>query len=547
MVSSLALHVARDRTLRCLVLLIATACNVDTTGTPPSLAPHCADLDGNLTCAMDYPSRPYCNGCVPASQNQGCVSSPPPAMCSPDNTTDPETGTIDESSSSSSAGTTGAETTTTATAPDTSVGDSSTTVAPYECREEGLFDEDCEALDPAAPYCVDAGCVGCVDAGGDEYCASLDPLAPSCDAESGLCQSCEDADAGFCTGATPVCAGDGSCRACTEHGECATACHVAPSDPLYGECFAEDRVVWVDASATCPGMGTEAEPACSLAQAIALVPAAEAWTVRVEGGANYAENVLLEGKTVAIIGTGNVQITSDGVTDAATLTVVDAIAYLDGVRVRNNVQSHGATCSDGTLWLDDSQVRNNIEYGIYLDGPCDVTLRRSSVLRNVGGGVRQLGGVLTLDNASVVSNGDAASGPGINLQFADLRAVYSTIVANNGVGADSIQCLDSTGSVRNSIVAGAAINSIELDCFVFELATNAIDTQSFVEAGSVAIGAYDSSWFINPAEGDMRLDDPMATLFFQVALWLNGDAPLDADGTPRPMGGMLGYVGVDQP
>jgi len=558
MVSSLALHVARDRrwsscgsrasiALGGAALATLLACNVDTTGTPPSLVPHCADLEGNLTCTSEYPSRPYCNGCVPASENQGCVSSPPPAMCSPENTTDPETGTPDESSTGSSSGTTEADTSTSATAPDTSVGDSSTTVAPYECREEGALDEDCEALDPATPYCIDAGCVGCVDAGGDAYCTSIDPMQPSCDARSGQCQSCTMGGDSFCGGDTPVCTDDGACRACIEHAECATACHVAPTDPLSGECFAADQVVWVDASATCPGMATEDEPACSLAQAIALVPPAEAWTLFVEGGANYAEHVLIEGKTVAIRGTGNVQITGDGVTDAATVTVVDAIGYLDAVRVRNNTLSHGTHCSDSTLWLDDSQVRNNIEYGMFSDGPCDLTLRRSSVLRNVGGGVRQLGGVLVLDNASVVSNGDASSGPGVNLQFAELRAVYSTIGDNDGVGADSIQCLDATGSVRNSIVAGAAINSIELDCFVLELATNAIDTPSFVEAGSVAIGPYDASWFINPAEGDMRLADPLVTLFFQIALWVEGDTPLDGDGTPRPMDGVLGYAGVDQP
>jgi hypothetical protein len=305
--------------------------------------------------------------------------------------------------------------------------------------------------------------------------------------------------------------------------------------------------VWVDAGAACPGTGTQDAPACSLAAAVALVPLSEAWTIFVDGGANYTEQILIEGKTIAFRGTGNVQITGDAVTDAPTVSVVDAIAYFESIRVRNNTLSHGVQCDDATLWLDDSQVRNNIDYGIYTSGPCSTTLRRSSVLRNVGGGVRQLGGVLELDNSSVVSNGDAASGPGINLQFSELRAVYSTIADNDGVGADSIQCLDASGSLRNSIVSGDAINSIELDCFVLELATNAIDTASFVEAGSVAIGPYDASWFINPAEGDMRLDDPLVTLFFQIALWLEGDAPNDADGTPRPVDGVLGYAGVDQP
>ena len=45
----------------------------------------------------------------------------------------------------------------------------------------------------------------------------------------------------------------------------------------------------------------------------------------------------------------------------------------------------------------------------------------------------------------------------------------------------------------------------------------------------------------------MRLDDGPTSPFGAVALWLDGDPPLDIDGTSRPMGGEFGYAGVDEP
>jgi hypothetical protein len=85
------------------------------------------------------------------------------------------------------------------------------------------------------------------------------------------------------------------------------------------------------------------------------------------------------------------------------------------------------------------------------------------------------------------------------------------------------------------------------DCFVLDFSTNAIDTNNFVGADSVLVGAYDANMFVNPNEGDMRLDDPPTSPFGGVALWLLGDPPLDIDGTARPMGGEVGYAGVDEP
>ncbi len=532
----------------------ALACNVDTTGTPPQLVPHCATIEGDDACRSAYADRPFCNSCVPASQYQGCVATPPAPSCSPTGGTAVDTG-IDPSDTSGSEGSSGSSSSTTAVADSstTAVADSSgssgstTAVVPSSCSEEGLLDEDCDAGDPARPYCIDATCSPCDVAGGDAFCGQLDGRTPWCNVDSGRCEGCDAAAPDFCPAAQPVCSATGACAPCDEHAQCETACHIAPTDPLQGECFEPDAVVYVAANAACPGMGTMADPACSLADVVAAVPADAAVAVMVQGGVSYAEHVVMTQGTVALIGSGLTQITGEAGLDAPDLEVQGGILYVDGIRIRANTQSHGVACGDATLWLDDSEVRNNIDYGIYGTGPCDLTLRRSAVHNNPGGGIRQLGGVLRLENAAVVENGDGTHGPGVNLQYAEVHALYSTIAGNDGVGDDSLQCLASTGDVRNSIVTGLAEGSIDLDCFVLDFSTNAIDTNNFVGADSVLVGAYDANMFVNPNEGDMRLDDPPTSPFGGVALWLLGDPPLDIDGTARPMGGEVGYAGVDEP
>lgn len=537
------------RLLSTTALGLLGACNVDTVGKQPQLVPHCVDLQGDATCRAATPSRPFCNVCVPASQFQGCVAQLPAPSCSPEGLSAADTN-VDPSDDSGTTSDVGTSTSTGGESSSGPVADSSgsTTGTPLlSCNEEGQLDEDCEVVDPARAYCVNEVCTGCVAGGGDAFCGLVDARTPYCNPTTDRCESCGAGGDGFCQGDTPVCDPSGTCVPCTEHDDCETACHLAPGDPLQGECFPADTVVYVSAAAACPGDGSMATPACSLAATLAAVPEDASVTVRLAGGVAYAENVVFTGGTVAIRGTGLVQITGANGVDAPNLEVAGGIMYVDGVRVRNNLLTHGATCSDATLWLDDSELRNNVDHGLFNVGPCDVTLRRSSVHNNPGGGIRQLGGTLVLQNAAVDENGDGVHGPGINLQYAELHALYSTIAGNDAIGDDNLQCLSATGDVRNSIMSGLSTGSIDIDCFTLDFDTNALDTANFVGAGSVLVGAYDENWFVNPNEGDMRLDDGPSSPFGDVALWLDGDPPLDVDGTARPMGGELGYAGVDEP
>lgn len=532
-----------------LAVAMVVGCNVDATSNTGgmNLVPHCEDIHGNATCQTAFPGRPFCSRCVEKEDHQGCVSAPPPPVCQVGGTATESTHSTGEPEESSTSADTSSSSTTTPVA-DTSTGSSSSSTGEsFTCNEEGQLDEDCEAIDFARAYCFESHCVGCVDAGGDAFCGAFDPDVPFCNPDTDRCETCANAGAGFCSGSAPICTSSGACAPCSEHAECPdSACHIAPTDPLVGECFDPVDVVWVNGNSICPGLGTEASPSCSLAQVMTTFGPGESWVVHVIG-ANYLEHVVATDATVALLGQGAVSVLGEPGLDDGSLSIESGFVYLQGVRVRDNLESHGIVCSGGGLWMDQSEVRDNAEYGIYLTAPCDVTVRRASVHDNLGGGIRQLGGTLHLDNAAVAGNGDGVSGPGINAQYSDIHILYSTIAGNDAVGADSIQCLDATGTVRNSIVQGVSTGSVDLDCFVFDFTTNAIDTMSFVGADGVPVDAYDPQWFVNPDEGDFRLVNAPFTQFGDVAEWVDGDPPNDADGTMRPVGGELGFAGVDEP
>lgn len=532
-----------------LAFATVVGCSVDATSNTGgmNLVPHCEDLEGNATCQQAFPGRPFCSRCVEKEDHQGCVSAPPAPVCQVGGTATESTHSTTEPEESSTSADTSSSSTTTPVA-DTSTGSSSSSSGEQvSCTEEGQLDEDCEAIDFARAYCFESQCVGCTDAGGDAFCGAFDPDVPFCNEATDRCESCANAAAGFCSGTSPICGDSGACVPCTEHEQCPdSACHIAPGDPLVGECFDEVNVVWVNGNSICPGLGTEASPSCSLAQALTTFLPGESWVVHVIG-ANYDEHVIAADATVALLGQGAVSVLGEPGLDDASLSIESGFVYLQGVRVRDNLQSHGIVCDSGTLWMDQSEVRDNAEYGIYLTSPCDVTVRRASVHDNAGGGIRQFGGTLQLDNAAVAGNGDGVSGPGINAQYSDIHILYSTIAGNDGVGDDSIQCLEATGSVRNSIVQGLETGSVDIDCFVFDFATNAIDTMAFVGADGVPVDAYDPQWFVDPDQGDFRIVNAPFTQFGNVAVWNSGDPPNDADGTPRPVGGELGFAGVDEP
>ncbi|MGH1343194.1 MAG: hypothetical protein ACRBN8_16670 [Nannocystales bacterium] len=534
------------------------ACSVDPSATSPlSFTAHCGDEQGDQTCAALGVGKPFCDLCRPASADQGCAVAPPTVpACSVGGGLATTTFTTDGSGSTGEGSTTLDTLETLGTSESTdAVDDSGTTAATtggpmLPCdTPDGTFDTDCSRADSTRPYCSAQTCVSCVTAGGADFCGGGDPLAPACNEATGQCGACGDVETFVCGQELPICNPTGACVPCVAHDECTTgACHLDPADALAGECFLEDELIHVDANAVCPGDGSEATPNCSLADALASLVEDDTRVLRVAPGVYDEGASLLVDATIAIVGDGGVPSLEGDGAGAAGFTVMDGRVYTVGIRVSNNVAGEGILCSDAALWMQGSEVGDNADYGIFTTGPCEMRLDGSSVFNNVGGGVRVLGGTLTLDNAAIGSNGDGTRGPGVNAQFATVDILYSTLAGNDGSGPDSLQCFETEGVVRNSILVGASGSSAALDCFPLQFTTNAIDTAGFAGDGGVHVDeSYNPLWFNDADDGDFRLGAPPLTPFGGIALWLEGDPPLDADGTERPLDGAFGYAGADEP
>ena len=551
---------ARDWLGRGLVLATLSAplslgCSVDPAASSPlSFTTHCGDEQGDQTCSALGVGKPFCDLCRPASSDQGCAAQPPSVPACRVGGGGVTTFTTGEGSSGEpSTSTDPTLGTTTMDATEESSGDPSSSstggpVVPCDSAD-GTFDAACEAEDASRPYCVAQACVSCAGAGGADFCGDADPLLPACSDRTGQCSPCGDVETFACGQEFPVCDASGACLTCERHDECATgACHLDPADPLVGQCFLEDEVIWVDREAVCPGDGSEATPNCSLDDVVDGLAEGDNRVVRIAPGIYNGDVSLLVDATVALVGDGGVPTLRGNGLASPGMTLFDGRVYTFGIRVSDNGVGEGVRCSNATLWMQVSEVGDNADYGIYASAPCTLHLEASSVFNNQGGGIRVFGGSLLLDNASVGNNGNGARGPAINAQFATIDVLYSTIAGNDGVGPDSLQCLETEGTVRNSIVVGESANSASIDCFPLQFSNNAIDAASFAGNGGVHVSeAFNPLWFNDEDGGDFRLGAPPLTPFGDVALWVDGDPPLDADGTERPMGGALGYAGADEP
>jgi hypothetical protein len=531
--------------------LCVTACNADPEPGGVSFVPHCSDANGDATCVANYPNRPWCSLCVDSTVNQGCVAVEPVPQCSPNGGIFPGTSgndSADPSTTTSPVDGSGSE-----SVDDTTIGaDSTSSTGTAPCELEGE-DPTCADADPSTPYCAAGRCVSCLDGGGDDYCAgSIAAETPACDAAAGSCVACDEVARSVCGGISPVCGDTGACVACTEHAECPdTACHLSDNDPLVGACFEPSEVIWVDTTAICPGLGTEMSPSCSLNGTLGSLPDGAVNVIKlVAPPAPIQVRATASGAfTVAIVGVEGVPVLSGDPTSAGGALVVggSALAYVHNLRLNGNPLSHGLTCTGAEVWLTDSEIRGNAGWGIFDTGPCNLALRRGTLHHNTLGGIRVIGGTLGLDNATIAVNGNGSAGPAIDLQFGSLDILYSTIAGNDGGGSDSLTCNATTGSIRNSIVQGVNSFSIELDCFDLDMEHNALDNSNFANGTNVQVPLYAPIQFVDPANGDFRLQAPPLSPFGDIALWVDGDPLFDADGSERPTDGSLGYAGIDEP
>lgn len=424
--------------------------------------------------------------------------------------------------------TTGPTTPTTATETETGTTDdtgaSMTTETP-QCDDGPGVSQQCPET---APYCLAEGV--CADCSGLTSCADVDAAKPACDAASGLCVECTEADASACSGNTPVCdTGANACSSCVAHEQCPSgACNIAT-----GACF-EDSL-WVDRQATCGGDGSEENPFCEIQDAVATIGTDTPTLVRVKPGPSAYKTKIDVGsnRIVAIVGEGGAPAIDVDVD--ALLVNDDARVYLKDLRFVGSSMSagNGLVCLNAEVWTDAVEFSSRESVAIDAIG-CTLQIRRSRLYANPGGGIKVDKGTTRIENTFITSNGGNFSQyAGIHVVTGELEVVYATIIGNNSdATADSLHCGDpGPVSLRNVVLFGQS-QATSVSCDGATASDSIVD--STLLSGSnvtVEVSAL-SAWFKDAASGDFHVK--AGAPFAELGRWRTGDPAVDYDGDPRP-------------
>lgn len=439
--------------------------------------------------------------------------------------------------------------------PTTTTSDTSTTGTVGECAPaDGHAAADCPAN---TPYCSAQGeCVTCT---GISSCAAIDPALPACDVETGQCVECTAEDAAACSGATPICDAAQTCRACFAHDECTgSACDIKT-----GECFPAEHALWVDGGGTCDDMGpgTEADPLCTISQALGRVSAVTPRAILVRGvpGGSYAEPLAVPANSrVAIVRVDATPVIVAGVAAQSLRVDAGARAYLDGLEVTGNTMGHGLGCTGAELWVDRSLIRAQALSGLSAED-CALRLRSSVLTQNISEGLFVSGGEIWLENAFITDNGDKnlADSPRGGMALAggaQAHLIYTTLYGNSAfIGSGwSIDCdpdpAEEAVTMRNSIAFNFTGYST-FNCGGVEDVSRSAFSAATDEQGDDNIGVttVEQSMLMvaEPDEPGVYRPKPGSKLD-TVALYDEGDPDFDFEGDPRPTQAPS-FPGADQP
>ncbi|MGH1348987.1 MAG: right-handed parallel beta-helix repeat-containing protein [Nannocystales bacterium] len=485
------------------------------------LLPHyCGNNDGDAYCAREDPEHPYCvlgfDECFEAANlgefSNGCVAEAPPPECSSpcgvdngDACVDPTNPT--ESSSSGSTTDEPSSTTEDETETNAETDDLTTTTGP-ECMGNP------ECMDPALPFCIEQTCSPCsasVDVSPDEACAGLDEAAPLCVDDA--CVQCTVEDASACGDTTPLCdAESNTCVACSFHEECqdigSPACNLTT-----GACFDPQAVTEVSLSS-----------ANALQNAIDTVADGAEHAIVITGGSGLHTAAVDGGKTIAIVSNSSaVRAINGNTAPVLTVTGNSTTAFLHRIRLEDSDDVGIAVTSGASLFADSTQVAQNAGGGVTLASGTSAQLRNCIIGLN-GSGLAATEGIQTAG---------------------DLTLLYSSVIANDGSGPQSLTCSGGSALVRNSILVGQDASSVS--CGVID-ASNSASDGVLAGAENENVGPLNTGWFVNAAGGDFRLSPTGQTEFADIAAWLIGDPPFDFEGDARPnVDGTADHAGADTP
>jgi hypothetical protein len=376
---------------------------------------------------------------------------------------------------------------------------------------------------PLLSQCSEGICAVCES---DEHCGDF-AQANHCKADVGCVACTSDA---HCGAASPVCEpSTDQCRGCASHDECG-ADGLCQDD---GACVPGEDIFYVDVDgdgAAC----TATEPCKTIGEAVALLSGTRRW-IKVAAG-TYGENLTLTDKKVNIVGEGaTILPLLNGV--SAVLVSGTSKVYLEGLRLTEANRGLRCTGADPVvpavvarrLTIDDNDVQG-------VDAlECDLTIERSTISGNAGGGLRINDSSFVLLNNVVAKNGGpGATFGGLSFNAGSGRFEFNTVADNQAAPGlvGGVQCVFPSAQLfKSSIVAGNQPSDepqASSNCsWIFSDLFGATPTEG---QGNLNV----SPLFVDSTAGDYHLtqSSPCRNVAQEQTLVV-----VDIDGDPRPATG----------
>jgi hypothetical protein len=414
---------------------------------------------------------------------------------------------------------------------------------------------------PGAP---DDNCTEDPDGGPRRCTDSAQCPAPTsiCDMTSNTCVQCTTVQASACSGTSPVCGADESCRGCTSHAECAGSNACLPD----GSCAIADDVAYI-----APGPEGTDNLVCSLAAPCTKVANAlttgrrylklhgttdEAVTIKdrsiimlADPGATLTRTS--NGNLLIVDGTSDVQIYDLAINGAsgngAGLTLPSGgsqVLTLTRVTMSGNNGTGGAiTASGATLTVAQSTLSNNAGAAITASGGT-LNLQQSTIYGNNGGGLSLSATSFDLENNVIAKNGGILTVYGgvlINqLGSGAHRLEFNTIAQNGGstgfTTGVTCQLIAQPISFGNNIVygnQGVQVSGTNCAWTYSDIGPDAAPGIGNLNADPLYVDAVQGNFHLTSGSPAINQADPNATL------------AMDLDGTARPHDGRRD-IGADE-
>jgi hypothetical protein len=373
-----------------------------------------------------------------------------------------------------------------------------------------------------------------------------------------VCAQCTATDASACSGSTPVCGMDETCRGCAADSECASMTCLPD-----GACADAAGVLYAAADGS-PAANCRTTDRCSLARAVDLIDGTKS-TIRLDAGQYMLPAALVLPFSAHLVGRGAVLERDAGGAGETLILGAGTEIILDYLTVRGGdgeTAGNGLTCNRATLTGREIAIEDNAAAGL-AGTSCAVTLEHSRVASNRGIGLAVSEGSLTvtrsvltanqngaisithglydLENNLIVKNGNATTGG-----FGGVFISQVTTEGNHVFEFNTVAFNESFGVIAPGVACGfVATPLVFSDNIVFGNVATSVVNQ--VDGGNCGWTYSDIGPLAVAGTGNLSVDPQFADPFHD-DFHLQASSPLrdaadpaatqavDLDGDSRPQG-----------